>query len=410
MLKFQLPKTVLLSLLLPALLATRPATAQALPPDLFLDENYQNPPPGQYWTGRNADTEATLTPAGYELSYLSAGGSIAQAMFPPGSRPNLAEDFVLGGELRGMGTIGLFWNGQKAPGGYDKTLMQMRLASAVPTVEVQQFRAGTWNMLLAPTPMTGGVAAADWHTTRIARTGATVAYWLDGVRLAEQPAPARPARDCGLTVENAGAVATLRRERLAAPGLNTEREELGPMLSADGRYLYFSRVMGDIKVVDDGKAFNEDVFVTERGADGQWGAARALGPPINNDDTNFVTHVAPDGQTLLLGNRYGPDGQMLGPGLSRNQRRADGTWTPPEALPADVGTRADFGTRNANSCLDASGTVLLRSAVKAYLVKQRIDGTRLSTRGYGGGRPVAPNDSEENKRKNRRVEFVVVSH
>ena len=374
-------------LLFGLLVSALPGFAQALPPDLFLDENYQNPPPGHYRTGRNADTEATLTPAGYELRYLSAGGSIAQAMLPPGSRPNLAEDFVLEGELRGMGTIGLFWNGQKAPGGYEKTLMQMRLASAVPTVEVQQFRAGTWSMLLAPTPMTGGVAAADWHTIRIARTGATVAYWLDGVRLAEQPAPARPARDCGLALQNPGAVATLRRlrlwhhripirlapgipatlrrERLTAPGLNTEREELGPMLSADGRYLYFSRVMGDIKAVDDGKAFNEDVFVTERGADGQWGAARALGPPINNDDTNFVTHVAPDGQTLLLGNRYGPDGLMLGQGFSRSQRRADGTWTPPEALPADMGTRADFGTRARNSCLDASSTVLLTSAVLA---------------------------------------------
>ena len=149
MLKSVLPGALLLATLL---LATRPATAQALPPDLFLDENFQNPPPGQYWTGRNADTEAMLTPAGYELRYLNAGGSIAQAMFPPGSHPNLAEDFVLEGELHGMGPIGLFWNGQKAPGGYEKTLMQMRLDPAVPSVEVQQFRAGTWNALLAPPP------------------------------------------------------------------------------------------------------------------------------------------------------------------------------------------------------------------------------------------------------------------
>ena len=39
-------------------------------------------------------------------------------------------------------------------------------------------------------------------------------------------------------------------------------------------------------------------------------------------------------------------------------------------------------------------------AVKAYLVKQGIDSARLSTRGYGGGRPVVPNDSEAHKARN----------
>ncbi|WP_035557505.1 OmpA family protein [Hymenobacter sp. IS2118] len=50
------------------------------------------------------------------------------------------------------------------------------------------------------------------------------------------------------------------------------------------------------------------------------------------------------------------------------------------------------------------------AAVKAYLMRQKIDASRLATRGYGGAQPVAPNDSEAHKARNRRVEFVIVQH
>ena len=49
------------------------------------------------------------------------------------------------------------------------------------------------------------------------------------------------------------------------------------------------------------------------------------------------------------------------------------------------------------------------AAIRTYPVRQRIDAGRLSTRGYGGRQPVAPNDSEAHKARNRRVEFVIVS-
>jgi outer membrane protein OmpA-like peptidoglycan-associated protein len=45
-------------------------------------------------------------------------------------------------------------------------------------------------------------------------------------------------------------------------------------------------------------------------------------------------------------------------------------------------------------------------AVKQWLVNNGIDGSRLRAVGYGEERPVAPNDSPENRQKNRRIEFV----
>jgi len=47
--------------------------------------------------------------------------------------------------------------------------------------------------------------------------------------------------------------------------------------------------------------------------------------------------------------------------------------------------------------------------VKRFLVENGIDETRIQVKAYAGRRPVAPNDTEENRRKNRRVEVRVVS-
>ncbi|NVO31496.1 OmpA family protein [Hymenobacter lapidiphilus] len=43
--------------------------------------------------------------------------------------------------------------------------------------------------------------------------------------------------------------------------------------------------------------------------------------------------------------------------------------------------------------------------VKKYLVQKGINGSRISTEGFGGGKPVASNDQEETRKLNRRVEF-----
>jgi outer membrane protein OmpA-like peptidoglycan-associated protein len=47
-------------------------------------------------------------------------------------------------------------------------------------------------------------------------------------------------------------------------------------------------------------------------------------------------------------------------------------------------------------------------SVKKWLVeKEQIDPSRLVTRGWGKSKPVAPNDTEANRQKNRRLEAIV---
>ena len=46
-------------------------------------------------------------------------------------------------------------------------------------------------------------------------------------------------------------------------------------------------------------------------------------------------------------------------------------------------------------------------SVRAYLESQGIAGERVTARGYGETRPVMENDTDENKSKNRRIEFTI---
>src|SRR5690606_2941620 len=48
-------------------------------------------------------------------------------------------------------------------------------------------------------------------------------------------------------------------------------------------------------------------------------------------------------------------------------------------------------------------------AVKDFLVKSEgIDSARITTKGYGAANPIASNDTEEGRAKNRRTEFKVI--
>jgi OOP family OmpA-OmpF porin len=49
-------------------------------------------------------------------------------------------------------------------------------------------------------------------------------------------------------------------------------------------------------------------------------------------------------------------------------------------------------------------------SVKSYLTSSRIETNRIVTVGYGESKPVVPNDTAENKLRNRRIEFAVVDN
>lgn len=79
--------------------------------------------------------------------------------------------------------------------------------------------------------------------------------------------------------------------------------------------------------------------------------------------------------------------------------------TTPKLVIEIAGHTDNVGDKRLNQALSENRAKIITN----YLVSSGISETRLRHKGYGSSKPAAPNDTEENKRKNRRVEFVVLA-
>ena len=95
--------------------------------------------------------------------------------------------------------------------------------------------------------------------------------------------------------------------------VNSDYSELNPLLSPDGKTLYFSRRNhpNNVGGVND----KEDIWYSELGTDGKWTLAQNMGPQFNNDNPNFINAISstPDGKSviIILGNKYLDNGKMM---------------------------------------------------------------------------------------------------
>ena len=118
--------------------------------------------------------------------------------------------------------------------------------------------------------------------------------------------------------------------------VNSDYSELNPLLSPDGKTLYFSRRNHPENA--GGVNDKEDIWYSELGQDGKWTLARNMGRQFNNEYPNFInaiTSATPDGKSvlLLLGNRYEEKGKMVA-GVSMSDN-IGGKWTDPKPLRID---------------------------------------------------------------------------
>ena len=121
--------------------------------------------------------------------------------------------------------------------------------------------------------------------------------------------------------------------------VNSEYSEINPMLSPDGKVLYFSRRNHPDNM--GGETDKEDIWYSELGSDGKWQLAKNMGPQFNNSGPNFVSAiqaVTPDGKSavMVLGNKYEPKGNSgevvkLKAGVSISSN-VGGEWTDPVAM------------------------------------------------------------------------------
>src|SRR5690606_14263231 len=114
--------------------------------------------------------------------------------------------------------------------------------------------------------------------------------------------------------------------------VNSDVSELNPLLSPDGKTLYFSRKNHPENI--GGEKDIEDIWYSELDSSGHWTLAKIM-RQFNNAGPNFIntiSSVTPDGRCaiILLGNKYLPNGKMMaGVSISSN---VGGTWSSPVAL------------------------------------------------------------------------------
>ena len=100
------------------------------------------------------------------------------------------------------------------------------------------------------------------------------------------------------------------------PFINTAYEETAPLISPDGKSLYFVRT-GDPK--NNGREDEADIWLSQRLPDGSWSRAVNAGAPLNNRYANRVGGIVPNGYQLYLINTYKQGKSQLA--LSERQGR-----------------------------------------------------------------------------------------
>jgi outer membrane protein OmpA-like peptidoglycan-associated protein len=118
-------------------------------------------------------------------------------------------------------------------------------------------------------------------------------------------------------------------------GINSKTGEVAPVITPDGKTLYFTRLGHDL---NKGKNKAQDVWFSKVQTDGTWGESENINEPINTSENNAVTTISADGKSIYVLNIYMPDG-TLRQGLSVSKRNKLGWELPKEVKISDYYNR-----------------------------------------------------------------------
>ena len=115
--------------------------------------------------------------------------------------------------------------------------------------------------------------------------------------------------------------------------INSNSNEYAPVISPDGKTLYFCRQgysgnLGYSSFKDD-----QDIWVSYKNKENAWEQAINIGTPLNNKYPNAVCSVSPDGKYLLVLGNYNKEGS-INSGLSYSFKN-NNYWSYPQKINID---------------------------------------------------------------------------
>jgi OmpA-OmpF porin, OOP family len=135
--------------------------------------------------------------------------------------------------------------------------------------------------------------------------------------------------------------------------VNSEVSEINPMITVDGRTLYFTRSTNT-----DGKEY-QYLWKSEADENGNWQMAVKLEYPFNKGDVNNIISISPDGNTIIFtrGNYSNEKMETL-----ITTKEGD-SWAPAEFFRYNFENKMQFKyVRYSHYCYSGTGQVLLVSA------------------------------------------------
>lgn len=163
--------------------------------------------------------------------------------------------------------------------------------------------------------------------------------------------------------------------------LNSRYDEQNPVLSPDGKKLYFVRANDSLNI--GGPSDKGDIWVSELTTEGIWAKPSNLGQPINDYLKNYLLGFSPDGKIMFLNmEKRNPGGLIINDGIAFSVN-TNGKWSKPSKISVDYLLNR---SKHQSGSISFDGKFMLLS-LQAYASRGEED-IYIST--YSGGKWTQP--------------------
>jgi OOP family OmpA-OmpF porin len=196
------------------------------------------------------------------------------------------------------------------------------------------------------TPSTAIKGIGSYNLLKIKSVGNTISYYVNDSLIKTTNKPAIKGPNIGFLVDKNSSIevdwvqikqdakinllenSVKGRKCRSIEKINTKYTENGPLISADGKTLYFSR---DGHPENIGSDYKTDCWYVKKDDKGWYSEPVNMGKPLNNKSHNFIIYVSPDEHTMVMANQYDANGEFKASGISITNLTANG-WSIPQDI------------------------------------------------------------------------------